>query len=73
VRRGTGAVPRRDGDGPIRDINVCGVWNEVVIVREIQVKGYEGSITVLKDYLRPKRALRVRPVTVRMRLLPFVI
>jgi len=31
-----------------------GVWNAVVIFREIQAAGYPGCITVLKDYIRPK-------------------
>jgi transposase len=35
-----------------------GVWNGVVILREIQAKGYTGSHTILRDYIAPKRALR---------------
>lgn len=35
-----------------------GVWNGVVILREIQAKGYSGSHTILRDYIAPKRALR---------------
>src|SRR5437016_6196645 len=35
-----------------------GVWNGVVILREIQAKGYSGSRTILRDYIAPKRALR---------------
>lgn len=35
-----------------------GVWNGVVILREIQAKGYTGSHTILREYIAPKRALR---------------
>ena len=35
-----------------------GVWNAVVIFREIQAAGYDGGLTILRDYIRPKRALR---------------
>ena len=34
-----------------------GVWNAVVIFRELQAKGYTGQISVLRDYIRPKRTL----------------
>ena len=46
------------------------VWNAVVIFREIQVKGYAGRITVLRDYIRPKRALRRGRATVRFETPP---
>jgi hypothetical protein len=35
-----------------------GVWNTVVILRELQAKGYQGGISTRRDYVRPKRALR---------------
>lgn len=35
-----------------------GVWNAVVIYREVQEEGYSGEISILRDYIRPKRALR---------------
>src|SRR5512139_2993328 len=35
-----------------------GVWNAVVIYREIQAEGYTGKQTILRDYIAPKRALR---------------
>jgi transposase len=47
-----------------------GVWNGVVILREIQSQGYAGSLTVLKDYVRPKRALRPSRATVRFETEP---
>jgi transposase len=47
-----------------------GVWNGVVILREIQAEGYRGGITVLNDYIRPKRALRPGRGTVRFETKP---
>lgn len=47
-----------------------GVWNAMVIFREIQAEGYQGGITVLRDYIRPKRALRPSRVTVRFETEP---
>lgn len=47
-----------------------GVWNAVVILREIQAKGYAGCCTTLKDYIRPKRALRTSRATVRFETEP---
>jgi transposase len=34
------------------------VWNTVVIFRELQAQGYPGGLSILRDYVRPKRALR---------------
>src|SRR5262245_47709316 len=42
-----------------------GVWNAVVILREIQGAGYSGGITMLREYSTPKRALRKSKATVR--------
>lgn len=42
-----------------------GVWNAVVILREIQAKGYAGGLTVLRQYMGPKRVLRASRATVR--------
>lgn len=47
-----------------------GVWNAMVILREIQAEGYDGKITVLRDYIRPKRALRASRATVRFETEP---
>jgi transposase len=47
-----------------------GVWNGMVILREIQGKGYTGSLTILRDYIRPKRALRAGKATVRFETEP---
>jgi transposase len=42
-----------------------GVWNAVVILREIQAQGYEGGSTILRDYIQPKRIQRQSRATVR--------
>ncbi len=47
-----------------------GVWNAVVILREIQAAGYAGGISILRDYIRPKRALRPGRATVRFETAP---
>jgi len=46
------------------------VWNAVVILREIQALGYEGGITILRQYIQPKRALRSGRATVRFETPP---
>lgn len=33
----------------------AGVWNAVVLLRELRERGYSGSYTILTDYLRPQR------------------
>ena len=48
------------------------VWNAVVILGEIQARGYSGGITILRDYIRPKRALRESRATVRFETRPGV-
>ena len=47
-----------------------GVWNGVVILRELQAQGYSGSSTILRDYIAPKRALRPSRLTVRFETEP---
>jgi transposase len=47
-----------------------GVWNGMVILREIQAKGYAGEATILRDYIRPKRVLRPSRATVRFETEP---
>ncbi len=47
-----------------------GVWNDVVILREIQAEGYQGGMTILRVYIQPKRALRAGRVTVRFETKP---
>jgi transposase len=46
------------------------VWNAVVIFRELQAKGYTGRLSILRAYIQPKRALRVRRATVRFETAP---
>lgn len=47
-----------------------GVWNGVVILRELQAAGYTGKSTILRDYIAPKRALRPSRATVRFETAP---
>ncbi len=42
-----------------------GVWNAVVIQRELEALGYTGGLTILRQYIAPKRALRPSRATVR--------
>ena len=46
------------------------VWNAVVIFRELQAKGYTGKLSILREYIRPKRVRRVRRATVRFETAP---
>ena len=47
-----------------------GVWNTMVILREIQAEGYAGSRTILREYVQPKRVLRPGRATVRFETKP---
>ncbi len=42
----------------------AGVWNAQVLLRELRERGYDGGVTVLKDYLQPQRQA-AREVAVR--------
>jgi len=42
----------------------AGVWNAQVLLRELREQGYSGGVTILKDYLKPKRQM-AREVAVR--------
>jgi transposase len=66
-RRGSRLDPYR---ADIDRLLAEGVWNAVVIFRELQTKGYRGQLSILRDYIRPKRALRVRRATVRFETAP---
>ena len=48
----------------------AGVWNAVVVHREIADQGYGGGISILRDYIRPKRVLRASRRTVRFETEP---
>lgn len=47
-----------------------GVWNAVVILRELQAQGYDGGSTILRDYIQPKRVQRQSKATVRFETPP---
>lgn len=47
-----------------------GVWNAVVIWREIQADGYDGKLTILREYIQPKRPMRASRATVRFETEP---
>jgi transposase len=66
-RRGSRLAPYR---ADIDRLLAEDVWNAVVIYRELQAKGYTGRLSILRDYIRPKRALRVRRATVRFETAP---
>ena len=46
------------------------VWNAEVIFVQVREQGYTGSITLLRDYIRPKRPLRKDRRTVRFETAP---
>ena len=47
-----------------------GVWNAVVILREIRAEGYAGGYSILLEYIQPKRVLRPSQATVRFETEP---
>ncbi len=55
---------------PVDALLAEGVWNAVVILREIESKGYDGGVSILRDYIRPKRVLRKSRATVRFETPP---
>jgi len=59
--RGSKLAPYR---AQVDQLLADGVWNAVVILREIQAKGYTGGLTVLRQYVGPKRVLRTSKATV---------
>jgi len=54
----------------IDDLLRDGVWNAMVILRECELRGYTGEVTLVRDYIRPKRPLRESRVTVRFETMP---
>ena len=48
-------------DGMLRE----GIWNAMVVVRKLQELGYPGEVTLVREYIRPKRPLRESRATVR--------
>lgn len=71
---GKRAAPREGKLDPYKpmvdDLLREGVWNAMVIFREIQLKGYTGEVTILRNYIRPKRPLRESRSTVRFETEP---
>lgn len=47
-----------------------GVWNAEVIFAQLKEQGYRGGISILRDYIRPKRVLRKARGTVRFETPP---
>lgn len=47
-----------------------GVWNAVVVHRAIQAEGYAGGLTVLREFIQPRRSLRASRATVRFETKP---
>ena len=47
-----------------------GLENCVVLLRELRSRGYEGSYTILADYVRPRRRQRQLQATVRFETAP---
>ena len=78
LARGAAPTPTRrkrktllDGHrGQVDQLLADGVWNAQVIYRELQAKGYAGKLSILRDYIRPKRALRPGRATVRFETEP---
>lgn len=66
-KRGSGLDPYK---AQIDVLLAAGVWNAVVILREIQAQGCSGCYTTVKNYVRPKRVLRPGRATVRFETAP---
>jgi transposase len=47
-----------------------GIWNGIVILRMLEELGYRGGISIVRDYIRPKRPLRKSRATVRFETPP---
>lgn len=47
-----------------------GVWNAMVILKEIQAEGYTGGATLIRKYIAPKRVLQPSRKTVRFETRP---
>jgi transposase len=67
AKRGSKLDPYK---GQVNRLLAEGVWNAVVILREIQAEGYAGGITILRDYIRPNRMQRQNNATVRFETPP---
>jgi len=73
LKRGNAPSPKRKKRGSKLDpykpkidrLLQEGVWNAVVIWREIEADGYTGKVTILRKYNQPKRPMRASRATVR--------
>jgi transposase len=78
LERGGPPAPRRVRRGSLLDpyrevvdrLLAEGVWNAVVIWRELQARGYTGGLSLLRQDIHPKRALRPGRATVRFETEP---
>ncbi len=79
LKRGGPPARRRSGIRPskldsykihVDQMLAEGVWNATVIFAEIKACGYAGGISILRDYIRPKRVLRKAKGTVRFETAP---
>jgi transposase len=78
MARGSAPQPQRKRRGSILDpykqkidkLLSENVWNAMVILREIQADGYTGEETLVRRYIRPKRALQPGRATVRFETQP---
>jgi transposase len=67
AKRGSKLEPYK---AKVDELLAAGVWNGTVILREIEAMGYTGKRTVLRNYIKPKRALRSGKATVRFETEP---
>ena len=49
----------------LKRIHVDGVWNAERILRDLRSMGYDGGLTILKDFMRPLRPPKTPNVVVR--------
>lgn len=78
LKRGSAPNPQRKRRGSKLDpykakidrLLAENVWNAKVILREIQADGYTGGITLVRQYIQPKRVLRPSRATVRFETEP---
>jgi transposase len=54
----------------IDELTGKGVWNAVVILRVIEEQGYDGEISIVRHYIKPKRPMRAGRATVRFETPP---
>ncbi len=56
--------------GTVDSLLAEGVWNAEVIFAELRARGYPGGRSILRDYIRPRRAMRGVKGTVRFESAP---